>query len=175
VKPGGEERIAEDLRRRLTQAVNRACPRWLSSHAEDIVHTALLRVLGASAKKGEGDPDLSSLYIEKAAYSAVVDEIRKLRRRREDPAPDEQLTATPGPEHANPETMAVSREIAEGIHHCLSRLPDLRRLAVTLSLQGHSVPEVASIMRWRAKKAENLVYRGMDDLRRCLTSRGLTR
>jgi len=70
-----------DLRRRLTQAVFRVCPGWLSSHAEDIVQTAMMRVLGAAGKRGEGEPDLSSLYVEKTAYSATVDEIRRHRRR----------------------------------------------------------------------------------------------
>ena len=48
-----------------------------------------------------------------------------------------------------------------------------RRLAVTLHLQGHSVPEVGRLMGWSAKKADNLVYRGRADLRECLELRGI--
>jgi RNA polymerase sigma-70 factor (ECF subfamily) len=42
-------------------------------------------------------------------------------------------------------------------------------------LHGHSVAEVAALLGWRFKKAENLVYRGLADLRRCLATKGLSR
>ncbi len=165
----------KELRRRLSQAVFRVCPGWLSSHAEDIVQTAMFQVLAAAGKRGEGDPALSSLYVEKAAYSATVDEIRRHRRRREDPATAEHSIQEGAADHADPETLAASREIAVGIGHCLSGLSSPRRLAVMLHLQGHSVSEVATLMSWRFKKAENLVYRGLADLRRCLATKGLAR
>ena len=135
----------------------------------------MMRVLEAAGKRGEGDPDLSSLYVEKAAYSATVDEIRRHRRRREDPATPETAIRESAADQADPETLAASREIAVGIGHCLSRLPSPRRLAVTLHLQGHSVPEVAALMQWHFKRAENLVYRGLVELRRCLATKGLAR
>lgn len=169
------DQLLTELRRRLTQAVFRVCPGWLSSHAEDIVQTAMMRVIDAALKRGEGNPDLSSLYLEKAAYSATVDEIRRHRRRREGAAPEENSIQERAVDHADPETLAASREIAAGIGHCLSGLSSPRRLAVTLHLQGHAVSEVATLMRWRFKKAENLVYRGLADLRRCLATKGLAR
>ena len=49
-----------------------------------------------------------------------------------------------------------------------------RRLAVTLYLQGHTVPEAARILGWAAKRTENLVYRGLADLRQCLLGKGHT-
>lgn len=167
--------LLTELRRRLSRAVVRVCPAWLSSHAEDIVQTALLRVLGAARVRGEGDPDLSSSYLEKAAYSATVDEIRRHRRRREEAAPMERPVREAAADQADPETLAASREIAAGVGHCLSRLALPRRLAVTLHLQGHAVSEIAALLGWRFKKAENLVYRGLADLRRCLAARGLAR
>jgi RNA polymerase sigma-70 factor (ECF subfamily) len=48
-----------------------------------------------------------------------------------------------------------------------------RRLAVTLHLQGHTVPEAARILDWAAKQTENLVYRGLADLRACLMAKGI--
>jgi len=171
--PANQEQL-EDLRRRLSRAVVRVCPRWLAAHSEDIVQTALLRVLSASRGRGEGNPDLTSLYVEKAAYSAMVDEIRRHRRRREE-SPDETREAASHRSDSDPEAVAAGREVAEGLRACLAVLATPRRMAVTLHLQGHSVPEVASILTWRAKTAENLVYRGLADLRRCLTAKGLAR
>lgn len=168
-----DRELTTEIRRRLSLAVRRVCPGWLASQAEDIVQTALMRVLEAANKRGEGNPVLASLYIDKAAFSALVDEIRRLRRRREDPSEEARLIAVPAPAASNPETLAAGREIREGIGGCLADLAASRRLAVTLHLQGHSVPEVATILRWRVKKAENLVYRGLADLRRCLATKGL--
>jgi RNA polymerase sigma-70 factor (ECF subfamily) len=49
-----------------------------------------------------------------------------------------------------------------------------RRLAVILHLQGHSVREAARLLDWAFKRTENLVYRGLADLRACLQSKGMT-
>ena len=67
----------------------------------------------------------------------------------------------------------ASREIGQGIRDCLARLKNERRMAVTLYLQGHSVPEASRILEWSTKRTENLVYRGLADLRECLLSKGL--
>jgi RNA polymerase sigma-70 factor (ECF subfamily) len=36
------------------------------------------------------------------------------------------------------------------------------------------VPELGRLLGWNAKKAENLVYRGLADLRGCLTEKGVS-
>ena len=41
-------------------------------------------------------------------------------------------------------------------------------MAVTLHLAGLRIPEVARATNWTVKTAENLIYRGLDDLRRLL-------
>jgi RNA polymerase sigma-70 factor (ECF subfamily) len=50
-----------------------------------------------------------------------------------------------------------------------------RRIATTLHLQGHRIREVGDLMGWTEKKAENLIYRGLADLRNCLKSQGIER
>ena len=47
--------------------------------------------------------------------------------------------------------------------------------AVTLHLQGHRGAETARLLGWSAKRAENLIYRGLADLRACLEARGMGR
>lgn len=164
----------DEIRRRLARAVVRVCPRWLAAHSEDIVQSAMVRVLSAARGRGEGNPDLSALYLEKAAYSAMVDEIRRQRRRREESADAADDVAGGGGE-ADPESAVAAREVAQGLRACLAALRNDRKLAVTLHLQGHSVPEVAAILKWGLKAADNLVYRGLADLRRCLATKGLAR
>ena len=129
----------------------------------------VMQVIGARAGGSEGNAAVSSSYLYKAAHSALVDEIRRVRRRRETDL--EEGAFEPGGE--DPERSAASREIGEAIEDCLTRLVADRRLAVTLYLQGNSVPESARVLDWPAKRTENLVYRGLADLRDCLRSKGL--
>ena len=63
----------------------------------------------------------------------------------------------------------TSREIDRGITDCLGRLPQPRRLAVTLFLQGYTVPEAGRLLGWTTKKTEHLVSRGLEGLRGCLS------
>jgi RNA polymerase sigma-70 factor, ECF subfamily len=163
------------LRKDLARAVARICPRWLLGQREDLVQAAVMRVMqvvAARADEGEGITAVSSSYLYKAAHSALVDEIRRVRRRRETDL-EEEVTEPVAIETTNPERAAASREIGEGVEDCLTRLVADRRLAVTLYLQGHSVPESARVLDWPAKRTENLVYRGLADLRDCLRSKGL--
>jgi RNA polymerase sigma-70 factor (ECF subfamily) len=106
------------------------------------------------------------------AYSVLVDELRRERRRHETSLDDDGVGDVAGREE-DPERLARSGEIGRGIQDCLTRLKRERRLAVTLHLQGHTVPEAARVLDWTVKRTENLVYRGLADLRECLTSKGL--
>jgi RNA polymerase sigma-70 factor (ECF subfamily) len=141
------------------------------------VQTALLRVLDANPRGrdgGEGTGEVSSFYLRKAAYSAVVDEIRRRKRRREVPLEDDD--GAPAPIRTftpDPESRSAARETGRAIRTCLGELVRPRRHAVTLYLQGHRIREVGDLMGWDRKRAENLIYRGLADLRRCLEGRGV--
>jgi RNA polymerase sigma-70 factor, ECF subfamily len=164
------------LHRELVRAVDRVCPRWLADRADDLVQVALMRVMEIQRKK-EGTAEFSLFYLKKAAYSALVDEIRRLRRRQEvsiEGDDEEGGTAfDPAAPEPDPERASAGRQIGRAIRNCLGGMVPPRRHAVTLNLQGHSVPEIGRLLGWSAKKAENLVYRGMADLRGCLGGKGI--
>jgi RNA polymerase sigma-70 factor (ECF subfamily) len=163
------------LRRDLAHAVARVCPRWQPTRRDDLVQSAVIRVMQVLAKaprEGEGDPLLTASYLYKVAYSVLVDEIRRERRRRETSL-EEDAVAQQAITEENPERLATSNELGRGIQDCLTQMKRERRLAVTLHLQGHSVPEAARLLEWTAKRTENLVYRGLADLRECLTAKGM--
>jgi RNA polymerase sigma-70 factor (ECF subfamily) len=162
----------EQLRRRVVSAVRRTCPSWFSDHAEDIVQTVLIQLL-RSLRKSEGKQTFSAIYLEKAAYGATVNELRRRSRRREDSVEEEGLMERTPAAAVSPERGAASAEIGDGIVDCLSRLARPRRLAATLYLHGCTVREAARNLGWTVKKTENLVYRGLADLRACLAAKGL--
>ncbi len=160
----------------MARAVRRQCPAWLRDHAQDIAQTALTKVMAAELR-GEGTRPLSSFYLYRAAHSALVDEIRLRKRRPEVPLdgtaePDDQGLRFEPQAEGNPESTASFRELGRAVRQWLLSARRDRRLAVTLYLQGHSVPEAARILGWDAKRTENLVYRGLADLRQCLRGLG---
>lgn len=169
------QEVAE-LRRQLVRAVQRTCPRWMTAEADDLVQTALLRVMEIKRRR-EGDAEFSTFYLRRTAYSVVVDEIRRRRRRGEVPLEPEAEGEEPvRPAHdPDPEQVSASRELGRAISDCLGRLVSPRRIAATLHLQGHRIREVGDLMGWTEKKAENLIYRGLADLRECLQGRGIAR
>lgn len=167
-----EDRYA-DLRAELERCVARVCPRWLADRRQDLVQVAILRVM-ALEERGEGNRDLSASYLKRVAYSALVDEIRRVRRRGEVPLAIESKDGGMASVAPDPERAALGREIGHNIMECLERLVRPRRLAVVLYLQGHNVPQASRLLGWARKRTENLVYRGLADLRGCLEERGWT-
>jgi RNA polymerase sigma-70 factor (ECF subfamily) len=171
-RPTEDQEDYAQLRRDLVKAVQRVCPSWMSDRSDDLVQVALIRVMEIQ-RKSEGKSEFSAFYLKKAAYSAMIDEIRRLRRRQETTLDDEENPINPPAESPDPERATASREVGRAIRDCLGGLIPPRRHAVTLHLQGHSVPDVGRRLGWTAKKAENLVYRGLADLRGCLDSKGV--
>lgn len=165
------EETCARLRRQLVQSVRRVCPGWLANQAEDIVQVAMIRVFEI-LRRSEGNLILNSSYLSKVAFSATVDEIRRLRSRKEVPLEEQAVESVAGVVRLDPERVGAGQEIGRAVRHCLCTLAEPRRLAVALHLQGHSVPEIGPLLGWNNKRAENLVYRGLADLRRCLASKG---
>jgi len=161
----------EGLQAVLVRAVARFCPPALRHLRDDLVQNAWLRVLELQ-RRSDPDRAFSASYMYKVAYSALIDEIRRMRRRGEvalDEVPENQMVASRG----GAEHEATRYAVGQGIHACLQDLGADRRLAVTLFLQGHTVPEAAQILDWDIVRTKNLVYRGLADLRACLAAKGL--
>lgn len=162
--PAALQRVRDDL----VRAVRRVCPRWLAADAEDLVQDALIRVWQAQQRAVDGAADTNASYLFRAAYSAVIDEIRRRRRR---VATDER-----GDDALQSATSAgdMRRDIAigEGISQCLERQNDDRRRALTLHLLGHSIEATGKLLGIATKNAENLIYRGLRHLRECLGELG---
>ena len=53
-------------------------------------------------------------------------------------------------------------------------LPLARRTPVRMYLTGYEREEIAHFLGWTEGKTRNLLYRGLDDLRRHLTAQGIT-
>jgi len=150
-----ERRELEAVRRVLENAIRRRCFGVLASHREDLVQNAMVRLLERQGSEDFGGRGAS--YLWKVAQSVVVDELRRLGRER-------RLT-----EGVREERQASVDPVGSiQLRRCVQRLEERRRMAVTLHLSGLRIPEVARVANWTVKTAENLIYRGLDDLRALL-------
>jgi RNA polymerase sigma-70 factor (ECF subfamily) len=170
-RPLSDDTVAE-LRGRLSRAVERACPGWFAGHREDIVQGALVRLVRNLEKSGR-NIEYSSMYLMKAAHGVAVDEIRRWCRGRPMLTLDEAILQRVSSDQASPERSSASREIGQAIQQCLAGLVPPRQVAVTLYLQGSTVPEASRRLGWTLGKTEKLVYRGLGDMRRCLRQKGV--
>ena len=165
-----DRKEVEQLRQALARAVASCCPGWTAADREDVVHDVLARVLEL-ARRGEWNRPPNPSYLRKMAFHAAVDE---LRRRRFAPG-SEAEAARLAAGGRDPEGAAADVELGRALADCLAMMLRDRRVAVVLSLQGHAAKELAELMGWTAKKAQNLVFRGTADLRQCLSEKGHAR
>ena len=163
-----ERQRHEELRRDLERAVRRVCPRSLAGYAEDLVQESLIRLL--TARKLGSDSRVSAAYLKKVAYCAVIDEIRRRRRR---PATDSAFDVEVESTADMTSTPTSDILLGNALETCLQRLQVDRQRALTLHLLGYSGAEVAGILGCNLKRAENLTLRGLAQLREHLTDMGM--
>ena len=152
----GETRDLRAIRLVLERAVRSRCFGLLASARDDLIQTAMVRVLERDRHEDLGRRGAS--YAWKVAQSVMVDELRRLGR-------DRRLAKSVSEEKKR---SWVDPTGAIQLRQCLERLEERRRMAVTLHLSGLRIPEVARAAGWTEKTAENLIYRGLDDLRALL-------
>ena len=160
--------VLVDDRTLLVRYVRRFCPAWLRNEEEDLVQMAAVRVMRAGSEVQH-----RRAYLRQAAYSTVVDEVRRLRRRMEvgmSPSMHERVVNSM---ELNPETVARGAQVGAVLVDALGTLSVDRKRAVTLYLQSHPVPDIAVMLGCDRKRASNLVYRGIADLRNELARRGV--
>jgi RNA polymerase sigma-70 factor (ECF subfamily) len=160
-----------EIRARLGEQVARFCPAWFRDQIDDIVQIAWLR-LQRAREKDERNRNPEAFFLSRVAYCATIDEIRRRQRRREVPlaGPAQNLSTSA----ADPASAAGAKEIGVAIRACLARLLPNRRAAVAIYLRGHTAPETGKLLGWPLKRAENMIFRGLADLRRCLARKGVT-
>ena len=150
----------------LRAAVARACPSDLGALREDLVQTAVVRVLEHEGRDEQNRVRTAS-YLWRVAFTVIADELRRRR------AEELRSRRSTGGEDSSQHGAVPLPELGLGIRTCLGRLAEPRRMVVLLHLQGFRAEETSRTRHWDLKRVQNLVYRGLADLRRCLQTRGL--
>jgi RNA polymerase sigma-70 factor (ECF subfamily) len=163
---------AASLHACIKRAVRAVCPGWLGSEVEDLAQAATVRVL---QRFGSGSPTgaaPAARYLWRTAHSVVVDEIRRRSRRPTVPLAERPDAAELPAADGDAESALAVRRLGTAIRDCLRRLAPSRRQAVSLHLVGHTLREISELLALGEKRVQNLVYRGLADLRSCLRSKG---
>ncbi|ADO75503.1 RNA polymerase sigma factor [Stigmatella aurantiaca] len=163
----------ETLRRDLDKALASVCPPSLADRRDDLLQVAMMRVVELR-KRDPGHAALSSAYLYRVAYTALIDELRRVNARKEVALEEGEQAPVQPVAPGDPERSAGAAQIARAVRDCLQGLMQDRRLAVTLHLQGHTLHEAAELLGWESKRTENLIYRGLSALRACLSTKGVT-
>ena len=160
------DRLITRYSRLIRSAVVRVAGPLASELADDIeqrVAIALWR-----AMPGEQTPSHPASYLYRAAVRETVRAVKALRKANETALDDVHRDPAPSPER-----VAEARELGEAIRQALSALAPDRRTAVRAHLAGFGAQEIMSMNGWPYNKTRNLVARGMADLRRELSRRGV--
>lgn len=171
--------VIEEYGRYLRQAIIQFCPKNLGLQFSDIEQEARLRLWRALQSEREIQNLTSYLY--RIAVTATLDAIRRVKSKREDQLllaeedeldPGESHRLVAGPEHS-PDLLTERRLVLRKVEAALARLPENRRRAVRLHLEGLTKQEIGKLLGWTESKARNLVYRGLHDLREQLRAEGV--
>jgi len=173
------EAILEEYGEFLRPAIARFCPKDLGINLSEIEQEARVRLWRALQSEREIRNPASYLY--KIAMTATLDAVRRVKAKREEQLRlvDEEeedrgapLALSSDP-NRSPELEAEQRQLAGKVLTALARLPDNRRRAVGLYLEGMTSQEIADLLGWSEPKARNLLYRGLHDLRAQLRAEGI--
>lgn len=136
------------------------------------MQAALVKVMEI-ARGGEQRAVHLASYLWRVAHSALVDEIRRLERRHEVALDEIDLLEAGRMPAIDPQEPSTRREVGAQIEECLRQLAEPRRLAVVLHLHGFTSEESSRTLGWNVKRIRNLVFRGLEGLRRCLERKGI--
>jgi len=123
---------------------------------------------------GKALEDLGSSYLYHLATTAALDLLRRRRARRADDTEDIRERTDLTTNNASPHDAMEARELASQIEAAVETLPIDRRVAVRMHLSGYDRDDISRMLGWTEARTRNLLYRGLDDLRRRLTDMGIS-
>jgi RNA polymerase sigma factor (sigma-70 family) len=109
----------------------------------------------------------------RAAVSAALDCIRRRRRAHSGALTITSSWAAIPPSREHSDRGVEQKELGTQIEEALSAIDPRRAAAVSLYLSDYPLRESATLLGWTEGQTRNLLYRGLEDLRRVLRERGI--
>lgn len=165
------DRLWKVLAPHVRAAVSRHRSRDVALAADDLMQDVRIRVW--TVYSGDRNSRLKTSYYYKVVNSAIIDSLRRHRgtlahsvRSESDGDEDEPaLIERIGGEQPGPDSVFDDEQRKTRLLEAIRQLPADRRRAVTLFLQGFTVPEIAELLGCDRNRAHNLAYRGVHALK----------
>lgn len=174
------EAIVKEYGRFLRNTIAQVCPKKLGIQFDDIEQQARLRLW--RALQSETILTDAASYIYRIAVTTTIDSVRRVVARREEQLRLEaegheeiqpEVSSLAVDSEQSPDRLAERQQLILKAEAAIARLPENRRVAVEFYLEGMTSHEIADLMNWSEPKARNLVYRGLNDLRKLLRDEGI--
>src|SRR6056297_4192328 len=168
------EQLWKILAPHVRAAVSRHRSRDIALAADDLMQEVRIRVW--TVYSGDRNSQLKTSYYYKVVNSAIIDSLRSHRgtlahsvRTETDGEEDEPaLIERIGGEEQGPDQVFDEQHRQARLLKAIRQLPADRRRAVTLFLQGFTVPEIAELLGCDRNRAHNLAYRGVRALKQLM-------
>lgn len=172
---GEVSRALEALVSRFDAFIRRTASRQglTGPELDEVVQDLRIRLWKAGEAPG-GIRSANAVYIRRTAHSASVDLIRRSRSRNARVVSLDVVEPTPATTPGRPDQDLEAADLAAEVDRALEQVQPSRRVAVRLYLAGYDRFEIAAAQGWTEGRARNLLYRGLEDLRRALGQRGIT-
>ena len=139
---------------------------------DEVLQDVRIRLWQAE-ESGKVLEELGSSYLYHVATSAALDLMRRRRAHGATRSEDVNERTDLRAEAASPHDDVETRELVAQIDAALETLAIDRRVAVRLHLSGYDREDIARMLGWSEARTRNLLYRGLEDLRRRLIEAGV--
>jgi RNA polymerase sigma factor (sigma-70 family) len=129
--------------------------------------------LWQAGKAGKELEELGSSYLYNVATTAALDLLRRRRAYGADRTEDVYESVDLRAASPSPNDDVEANELTSQVDAALETLSLERRVAVRFHLTGYDREDIAQSLGWSEAKTRNLLYRGLDDLRRRLAAMGV--
>ncbi|VAW36300.1 hypothetical protein MNBD_GAMMA01-1490 [hydrothermal vent metagenome] len=160
----------------IIKAVGVLRPEVKGVTADDVEQEVSIRLL--KLIKSDREIENISSYIYRITANVIIDLARKNQKHtNETTLPDEKDEEDYRPglvsESLKPEQQLANEDLLQRVLAVIEMLPESRRIAVKLRLQGFSIKEMSDMTGWSFYKAENLSKRAMTALKNKLQDLGI--
>jgi RNA polymerase sigma-70 factor (ECF subfamily) len=138
----------------------------LGAEQAELTQDVRIRLWRALGRTSENPRSIGSSYVYQAVMSAAIDLLR--RRRLERSGRTISIDEIPDRMAAPPPRLGNEAELDAALERALATLAPDRRGVVRMHLDGKHRNEIAGMLGWSEARTRNLVYRGLDDLKRAL-------
>jgi RNA polymerase sigma factor (sigma-70 family) len=168
--PESIERILEALAPLLKSELSILGYSAHSTDRDDLLQEIRLRIWKAIRDK-HGELEFLNAYIKRVVFSVFINEVNRLRQEKEmlcvaeneHGLGGEGLTDRPG----------LDSPLKQTVIESLEALGDTKQRVIRLRLQGFTFAEIALLQRWSLRKVCSLYYRGIREIKKQLSEKGV--